>query len=193
MNDCQALDLLITPYIDGVGSAYDREVVQEHLKGCAACRARVAAESTARQVMRSHAAVSRTRGETPPWRPRSFRLGQPPLLTAHPVATSGLALAAVLLAVFTLRPQPVAAVGTIGDSNCGLEHMYATPNGDSQTCTLRCVARGARFILIADGKVYEIQNQDFPDLALFADRRVEVNGRFDGGRINVSALTLANP
>jgi len=100
---------------------------------------------------------------------------------------------ALLLAVFILRPQPVAAVGTIGDSACGAHHLYVNPQRDAQSCTLGCVARGARFVLIVEGTVYEIQNQQFPDLASFADRRVEVSGRIDGTRINVATMSLARP
>ena len=43
MKECQALDLLITPYLDEESSELDRAAVQQHLKECAACRRRVEA------------------------------------------------------------------------------------------------------------------------------------------------------
>jgi hypothetical protein len=191
MKECQALDLLITPYLDEECSVLDRAAVQQHLTECAVCRRRVEAESTAREVLRAHAAVARTLGEAPAWRPRAFRLGKAPLRVAYPAALTAAAVVALLLAVFILRPQPVAAVGTIGDSVCGAHHQYVNPQRDARSCTLGCVARGARFVFIVDGTVYEIQNQEFPDLASFADRRVEVSGHIDGSHINVSAMALA--
>lgn len=192
MKECQALDLLITPYLDDECSALDRAAVQQHLRECAACRQRVEAESTAREVLRAHAAVARTLGEAPPWKPRNFRLGKAPLLVAHPAALTAVAVVVIVLGVFILRPEPVAAVGTIGDSNCGAHHLYVNPQRDAKSCTLGCVARGARFVLIVDGKVYEIQNQEFPDLSSFADRRVEVSGHIDGSKISVTTMTLAD-
>ena len=191
MKECQALDLLVTPYLDEECSALDRAAVQQHLKECAACRLRVEAESTAREVLRAHAAVARTLGETPPWRPRAFRLGKAPLRVAYPALLTAAAVVALVLGVFILRPQPVAAVGTIGDSVCGAHHQYVNPQRDARSCTLGCVARGAQYVLIVDGAVYEIQNQGFPDLASFADRRVEVRGRIDGTHINVATMILA--
>jgi hypothetical protein len=191
MKECQALDLLITPYLDEECSDLDRLVVQQHLRECAGCRIRVEAESTARHVLRAHAAVARNLGETPSWRPRAFRLGQPPLIIAHPAAISAAVAGVLLVAAFLLKPQPVAAIGVIGDSACGEQHLYVNPHRDAQDCTLGCVSRGARFVLIAGGKVYDIENQEFPDLASFADRRVEVNGHIDGSHIRVSAMALA--
>ena len=44
MKECQALDLLITPYLDEECSDLDRLVVQQHLRECAGCRIRVEAE-----------------------------------------------------------------------------------------------------------------------------------------------------
>jgi hypothetical protein len=191
MMECQALDLLITPYLDEECSELERLAVQQHLRECAGCRVRVEAESTARHVVRAHAAVARNLGEAPSWRPRAFRLGKPPLAKAYPAVISSAVAGGILLAVFLLRPQPVSAIGIIGDSFCGEQHLYVNPHRDAQDCTLGCVSRGARFVLIAGGKVYEIENQEFPNLASFADRRVEVSGRIDGVQISVSAMALA--
>jgi anti-sigma factor RsiW len=44
MLDCQSLDALVTPYIDGELSESDRRAVDAHLRRCPPCHSRVAAE-----------------------------------------------------------------------------------------------------------------------------------------------------
>jgi len=55
MPDCDSLDLLVTPYVDGdIGDA-DRRRVDDHLRLCAACHSRVAAERAVRELVRTRA------------------------------------------------------------------------------------------------------------------------------------------
>ena len=192
MKECHALDLLVTPYVDGEASERDRQVIAEHLAECPSCRTRVEAEATARHMLRAHAAVARTLGEEPAWRPRAFRLGKPALVVAHPAALTATAAALVLLTVFLLRPAPVSAIGIIGDSHCGLTHRYTAFNsGDNHACTLNCVARGAKFVLLSGGEIFAIANQDFPDLARFANLRVSLTGKRTAGGFTISRLDSA--
>jgi predicted anti-sigma-YlaC factor YlaD len=184
MKDCQALDLLITPYVDGEASERDRQVIAEHVAGCASCHHRVEAESTARHLLRAHAAVAKTLGEAPPWRPRAVRLGRPPLLaTVRPAVLSAAAAMVAVAAVLLFRPASVSATGVIGDSHCGLTHRYTVQNGgDDAACTVRCVEHGAKFVLLSGDQVFSIANQDFPNLARFANERVALTGtRSDDG------------
>ena len=51
MHSCQPIDPLVTPYIDGELDAAERILVEEHLRRCAPCHARVAAERAARGVV----------------------------------------------------------------------------------------------------------------------------------------------
>jgi anti-sigma factor RsiW len=53
MASCASIDSLVTPYIDGELAAADRAVVVEHLRRCAPCHARVAAEAAVRDLVRS--------------------------------------------------------------------------------------------------------------------------------------------
>jgi predicted anti-sigma-YlaC factor YlaD len=192
MKDCHALDLLVTPYVDGEASERDQQVIAEHVAECPSCRSRVEAEATARHLLRAYAAVAKTLGEEPAWRPRTFRLGKPALDVAHPAALTAAAAAVVVLAVLLLRPATVSAVGIIGDSHCGLAHRYTTANhGDNHACTVYCVARGAKFVLLSGGEIFPIANQDFPDLPRFANARVELKGTRSGGRFTISHLDSA--
>jgi Putative zinc-finger len=189
---CHELDELVTPFIDGERTEEERTEVLAHLRQCQGCRFRVEAESTAKHVLHAHAAVARTMGVAPAWRPRVFRLGKPAL----PVPPTLMLLVAVIgagLLGFWLRPTPVMAVGVIGDSFCQHEHRFTTRfNVDEHTCTLGCVERGAEFVLVTDTQVYRIHNQQLLELAVFANRRVKVKGTWDGDRIVVASMAAAD-
>ena len=38
MNDCDAIETLVTPYVDGELGEAERGIVANHLRRCAACR-----------------------------------------------------------------------------------------------------------------------------------------------------------
>jgi Putative zinc-finger len=188
---CHELDRLVTPFIDGECSEEDRTEVLAHLRQCEDCRIRVEAESTAKHVLHAHAAVARTMGVAPAWRPRVFRLGKP-ALPVHPTLMLLFAGIGAGLFGFWLRPTPVIAEGVIGDSFCQHEHRFATRfNVDERVCTLGCVRRGAEFVLVTDTQVYRIQNQQLPELAASANRRVKVEGTWAGDRLVVASMAGA--
>jgi hypothetical protein len=192
MTTCHVLDQLVTPFVDGECTAEEQAIVTAHLKKCAECRRSVEAESTARHVLRAHAAVARTMGAPPAWRPRVWWLGRPGL---H-VNPRALLLAAALvtgLLVLWLRPAQASAVGVIGDSFCQRKHLFSERfNVDDRTCTLGCVKRGAAFVLVTDRKVYQIRNQELPELATFANVRVKVTGTINGEVIAIKSITAAD-
>jgi anti-sigma factor RsiW len=53
MSDCTSIDPLVTPYVDGELSAADRTRVDDHLRRCAPCYSRIAAEGAVRDLMRA--------------------------------------------------------------------------------------------------------------------------------------------
>jgi len=188
MMTCQELERWITPFIDGECASAERAGVLAHLQECPDCRTRVEAESTASQVLHAHAAVARTMGVAPAWRPRVARLGQPAL----PVRPAWLVLAivGVLLAGWWLRPTPVMAVGVIGDSFCEHEHRFSARfNVGDRECTLGCVKAGAEFVLVTETEVYRIRNQQLPELAALANQRVRMRGTVKDGRLLVARIT----
>jgi hypothetical protein len=189
---CRELDQLVTPFIDGECTGEVRTEVLAHLRHCQGCRIRVEAESTAKHVLHAHAAVARTLGVAPAWRPRVFRLGKP-AVPVHPTLMLLFAAIGAGLFGFWLRPTPVMAVGVIGDSFCQHEHRFTTRfNVDERVCTLGCVKRGAEFVLVTDTQVYRINNQKLPELAAFANRRVKVAGTWAGDRIVVASMAAAD-
>jgi hypothetical protein len=189
MMTCYELDRLITPFIDGESSPAERAAVLAHLDQCSACRVRVEAESTASHVLHAHAAIARTMGVPPAWRPRVFRLGQP-TLPIHRTLLILAAIAGIALAGWWLRPAPVLAVGVIGDSFCEHEHRFSARfNVGDRACTLGCVKAGAEFVLVTETQVYRIGNQQLPELAAMANRRVTMSGTVKNGRLLVARVT----
>lgn len=53
MPSCREVETLVTPYVDGEASPAERAVVDAHLAGCPLCRQRAAAETSARETVRS--------------------------------------------------------------------------------------------------------------------------------------------
>jgi anti-sigma factor RsiW len=51
MNDCQRIDPIVTPFVDGELSAADRDLVAEHVRVCAPCYSRVTAERAVRALI----------------------------------------------------------------------------------------------------------------------------------------------
>jgi anti-sigma factor RsiW len=51
MSDCRDVEPLMTPYVDGEAQPADRASVDAHIKACPPCRAAVADERTAREVL----------------------------------------------------------------------------------------------------------------------------------------------
>jgi streptogramin lyase len=72
--------------------------------------------------------------------------------------------------------------GTISDSMCGISHPAATP---AKQCTNGCVKKGAKYVVVAGGKVYNVANQEEPGLMKYAGDKVKVTGKLDGDTITV--------
>jgi anti-sigma factor RsiW len=51
MSNCSSIDPLVTPYIDGELPAADSQVIIDHIRVCAPCRARVSAERAVRAAL----------------------------------------------------------------------------------------------------------------------------------------------
>jgi hypothetical protein len=83
--------------------------------------------------------------------------------------------------------------GKIGDSACGAKHVEAVENEGvmaDRDCTEACVRGGSKYILVVDGKVLKIANQDNKDLAVHAGHAVKVTGELKGDAITVSTIEM---
>ena len=75
--------------------------------------------------------------------------------------------------------------GTISDSHCGAKH--SAPGATD--CVNGCVKGGAKYVLVSDGKVYELDAQD--KFADFAGKSVKVSGSMKGDAITVASVEAA--
>ena len=83
--------------------------------------------------------------------------------------------------------------GTISDSACGSSHakMTAGKKMTDRDCALACIKNGAKYVFVADGKVYNIANQNFAALQQYAGEHVSLTGDVSGETVTVSKLAAA--
>ena len=107
-------------------------------------------------------------------------------------------LSFVLAAALLVAPAvPFAAeqtwTGKISDSACGAKHEEAAEGQGvmaDRDCTQACVRGGSKYVLVVDGKVFQIANQDNKDLATHAGHKVTVTGDLKGTSITVSKIEM---
>ena len=85
--------------------------------------------------------------------------------------------------------------GIISDSNCkDKPHSAAEHEGKKMTeadCVGVCVKKGAKYVFVADGTVYQLANQKSKQIATHAGHRVELTGELKGDTINATTLKMA--
>ena len=82
--------------------------------------------------------------------------------------------------------------GRISDSMCKAKHEEAAEGQGKMAdrdCTLSCVRGGSKFVLLVDGKVLQIANQDQKDLQALAGQDVTVTGTLEGETLTVASIT----
>jgi len=104
----------------------------------------------------------------------------------------------ILSAALLIAPAfPSAAeqtwAGKISDSACGAKHEEAAEGQGvmaDRECTQACVRGGSKYVLVVDGKVLQIANQDNKDLATHAGHAVKITGELKGSAIVVSKIEM---
>jgi hypothetical protein len=103
----------------------------------------------------------------------------------------------LLVIALAMVPAPVPAdqvwTGQISDSACGAKHEEAAEDKGimpDRECTQACVRGGSKYVLVVDGKVFQIANQDNKDLATHAGHKVQVTGELKGDAITVSKIVM---
>src|ERR1700682_6240389 len=100
MPNCWSIDPLITPYVDGELPAADRQTVEQHMRGCTPCRARIATEQAVRDL------VGASRSEL-------TGAGAPLGLRARCTAKGGPHVPAPLSRLWSARLTPLALAATL--------------------------------------------------------------------------------
>lgn len=76
--------------------------------------------------------------------------------------------------------------GTISDAKCGAGHADASEK--SQNCVKACVKGGQSAVLVSDGKVLKIANQD--KVTPHLGHKVTVKGTLEGDTVTVSDVSM---
>ena len=110
---------------------------------------------------------------------------------------SSLVVIVVALASVAPRAAEQTWTGQISDSLCGAKHEEAAEGQGKmpeRDCTLACVRGGSKFVLLADGKILQIANQDLADLKTHAGAQVRITGEMKDNAIVVSKIeTVKTP
>lgn len=84
--------------------------------------------------------------------------------------------------------------GKISDSMCGAAHKteaeHAKSKMSDRDCTLACINKGGKYVFVADGKVYNVENQSFADLKKHAGHAVKLSGTVKDETITVSKIEM---
>lgn len=86
--------------------------------------------------------------------------------------------------------------GQISDSMCKADHSMMSHGGkkvSAHDCTLECVKGGGKYVFVTKGKVYEIQNQDLPDLQMHAGHTVKLTGEMSADGKTIKATKIVMP
>ena len=84
--------------------------------------------------------------------------------------------------------------GQISDSMCKAKHEEAAEGAGKMAdhdCTVSCVKGGSKYVLLSDGKIYQITNQAFADVEKLAGQTVKMTGEIKGDAITVSKVEAA--
>ena len=121
-----------------------------------------------------------------------------------PMLKTSLLSAALAIAVssFGFAAGQTTWTGVISDTMCAqshasnIEHAHENSgrNMTEKECTVGCVTRrGQKYVLVSNGKVYQIENQDYAGLPVYAAQTVNVTGSLSGSTITVSQIGAAGP
>jgi hypothetical protein len=78
--------------------------------------------------------------------------------------------------------------GVITDDMCGKNHMM--PGKPDAECVRACVKSGAKFAVLADGKVYLLAGKT-SEVSGLAGKKVTVSGELQGSTLTVTSITAA--
>ena len=101
---------------------------------------------------------------------------------------------ATSLSAAAVSADQATLTGQISDSMCKAKHEEAAEGAGKMAdhdCTVSCVKGGSKYVLLAEGKVYQIANQTFADIEKFAGQNVKMTGDLKGDAITVTSVEPA--
>jgi hypothetical protein len=100
----------------------------------------------------------------------------------------------VSVSVAAQNPGEQTWTGKISDSMCKDKHPAGEHEGKKMTdadCTLVCVKKGAKYVFVSGGKVYQLANQSSKTIASHAGEEVKLTGAMKGDTITATKITAA--
>jgi hypothetical protein len=97
----------------------------------------------------------------------------------------------VSVSVAAQQPREQTWTGKISDSNCKEKHAAAEHAGKPMTdaeCTRMCIKKGAKYVFVSDGKVYQLANQHSKTIASHAGQEVQLTGEMKGDTITATKI-----
>jgi hypothetical protein len=92
------------------------------------------------------------------------------------------------------KPSEQTWTGKISDSMCNATHPAGEHEGKKTTdaeCTRVCVKKGAKYVFVSDGKVYQLANQTSKTIASHAGEEVKLTGEVKGDVITATKIVSA--
>ena len=81
----------------------------------------------------------------------------------------------------------------ISDARCNGKHSKAEHGSQEESdnsCVTKCIAGGGKYVFVADGKTFQIANQDFKDLKAHGGHKVALTGEMKDDTITVSKIEM---
>ncbi len=101
-------------------------------------------------------------------------------------------IALALVSATALGAAEEVWTGEISDSACGVRHESGTENvppPPAKECVEACVKGGSKYVIVvSDGRVLQIANQDAAGLASLAGAPVKVTGEMKNNAVTVSKI-----
>jgi len=88
------------------------------------------------------------------------------------------------IALFAANAFAATFTGVVTDEHCGAKHAAAT--SADQDCVAKCIKNGTGAALLADGKIYKIENQGA--IKGHEGRKVTVSGTLKGDTLRVDSV-----
>lgn len=82
--------------------------------------------------------------------------------------------------------------GAISDKMCGVDHKKMGGTMSERDCTITCAKGGMPYVLIVDGKVYQLTGHE-ADLKTHSGHTVNLTGELKGDAIRVSRVEMPKP
>jgi hypothetical protein len=79
--------------------------------------------------------------------------------------------------------------GAISDKMCGADHKKMAGKMSERECTEACAKGGSPYVLVSEGKVYQLTNHD-AELRTHAGHTVNLTGEPKGDTIRVSKVEM---